>query len=201
MLMSVDSSLSYSSSTLSSPMTSPCSPDPTPDWPSTETPVTSSGIVNNASKIDEPVSSPNLEQQSEEDSSRKEWRQRREMALSFLNLTEKHLEELNLELKETAASLSLALSVKNDPRFWLSFGAKIHECKARRCFSHWIKLRGGGGNIFPIFYVFLWGGKNTDFFVFSEEIKTWKKKKEGSAPKNMCCEKHQSVFCIFLLDK
>ena len=115
MLMSVDSSLSYSSSTLSSPMTSPCSPDPTPDWPSTETPVTSSGIVNNASKIDEPVSSPNLQQQSEED--KKEWRQRREMALSFLNLTEKHLEELNLELKETAASLSLALSVKNDPRF------------------------------------------------------------------------------------
>ena len=111
MLMSVDSSLSYSSSTLSSPMTSPCSPDPPTD---TETPMTSSGIVNNASKIDEPVSSPNLQQQSEEE--RKEWRQRREMALSFLNLTEKHLEELNLELKETASSLSLALSVKNDPQ-------------------------------------------------------------------------------------
>ena len=182
MLMSVDSSLSYSSSTLSSPMTSPCSPDPTPDWPSTETPVTSSGIVNNASKIDEPVSSPNLEQQSEEDSSRKEWRQRREMALSFLNLTEKHLEELNLELKETAASLSLALSVKNDPRFWLSFGAKIHECKARRCFSHWIKLRGG---IFSIFLrVFVGGQKHRFFCLF------WRDKNMEKEKRRKCTQKY-----------
>ena len=180
MLMSVDSSLSYSSSTLSSPMTSPCSPDPTPDWPSTETPVTSSGIVNNPSKIDEPVSSPNLQQQSEED--KKEWRQRREMALSFLNLTEKHLEELNLELKETAASLSLALSVKNDPRFWLSFGAKIHECKARRCFSHWIKLRGG---IFSIFLrVFVGGQKHRFFCLF------WRDKNMEKEKRRKCTQKY-----------
>jgi hypothetical protein len=113
MLMSVDSSLSYSSSTLSSPMTSPSSPDPATDWPS----VTSSSNVNNVSKIDESVNNNQQQQQQHQESEeedRKAWKQKREMAMSFLDLTEKQLDDLNLELKETAASLSLALSVKND---------------------------------------------------------------------------------------
>ena len=100
-------------------MTSPCSPDPPTDWPSAETTpttVTSSGIVNNASKIDEPVEANEHEQQQQQQSEegRKEWRLQREMSMSVLKMTEEQLDDLNLELKEAAASLSLALSLKND---------------------------------------------------------------------------------------